>query len=288
MTGKRRNRTDLDQVIPSQVPDDPVTRRMKQNIYDNPTFFQAYCKLRENDSGLNGLVEEPAIGTVLPDLRGLKVLDLGSGFGDFCRFARAQGASMVRGVEISRKMIEAALGRTRDPRIEYVNCAMEDLAVEPWAYDLVVSRLALHYVRDYEAVLRTVHGDLRDRGQFVFSVEHPVCTALCAGWYEDDHGGQVFWPVDNYSAEGERRQKWFVDGVIKYHRTIATYVNGLLQCGFALTRLLEPHAVPESLEGRPDLQGTLRRPAVMIIAATKLPVVEPTPASAPRGADARQ
>jgi SAM-dependent methyltransferase len=148
---------------------------------------------------------------------------------------------------------------------------MEDLAVEPWAYDLVVSRLALHYVRDYEAVLRTVHGDLRDRGQFIFSVEHPVCTALCAGWYEDDHGGQVFWPVDNYSAEGERRQKWFVDGVIKYHRTIATYVNGLLQCGFALTRLLEPHAVPESLEGRPDLQGTLRRPAVLIIAATKLP-----------------
>jgi hypothetical protein len=83
LTGKLRNRTDLDQVIPSQVPDDPVTRRMKQNIYDNPTFFQAYCKLRENDSGLNGLVEEPAIGTVLPDLRGLKVLDLGSGFGDF-------------------------------------------------------------------------------------------------------------------------------------------------------------------------------------------------------------
>jgi SAM-dependent methyltransferase len=257
---------------------------MKQNIYDDPTFFEAYRKLRESESGLNGAVEEPAFLGVLADLCGKSVLDLGSGFGDFCRFACAHGASRVRGVEISRKMVEAARGRTRDPRIEYVNCAMEDFAVEPGSYDLVVSRMAVHYVQNYPAVLRAVHAGIGEGGSFVFSVEHPICTALCSGWYENQQGEPVLWPVDNYSAEGERRQKWFVDGVIKYHRIVETYVNGLLDCGFAVTRLLEPHAAPESLERRPDLQGTLRRPAVLIIAAMRPPAVAPMPASLPRAA----
>jgi hypothetical protein len=46
--------------------------------------------------------------------------------------------------------------------------------------------------------------------------------------------------VDNYRPEGERRTKWFIDGVVKYHRTIETYVNGLIATGFTLRRLLEP------------------------------------------------
>ena len=48
---------------------------MKQNIYDSPQFFEGYRKLRDNDTGLNGAVEEPAILTVLPPLKGTRILD---------------------------------------------------------------------------------------------------------------------------------------------------------------------------------------------------------------------
>lgn len=244
---------------------------MKQNVYDDPRFFEAYRRLRERDSGLNGAVEEPAFLSVLPDLQGFDVLDLGSGFGDFCRHARERGAASVRGVEISRRMLETAKSRTNDPQIEYIHRAIEDYAMPALAYDIVVSRLALHYVKDYKPVVHSVHAGLRAGGVFIFSVEHPICTALCEGWYENDDGAKIVWPVDNYSAEGERKRNWFIDDVIKYHRTVETYVNTLLDSGFAMTRLLEPRVGPEQLKKRPELTDTLRRPSFLIIAAVKLP-----------------
>ncbi|MEJ2631251.1 MAG: class I SAM-dependent methyltransferase [Acidihalobacter sp.] len=242
---------------------------MKQNVYDDPEFFAGYKALRDNDSGLNGTLEEPAVLGLLPDLEGSSVLDLGSGFGDFCRLARSRGAASVCGVEISRRMLETARERTDDAGIEYVHAAIEDFDIPPSSYDLVVSRMALHYVRDYAAIVRTVNAGLRPGGRFVFSVEHPICTALCRSWHEDAQGDALFWPVDDYGREDERLQRWFVDGVVKYHRTVQTYVNALLDAGLILTRLLEPQAEPEWIERRPDLQTTVRRPPILVIAADK-------------------
>jgi hypothetical protein len=50
-----------------------------QNIYDDPDFFAGYRDLRTNDSGLNGVLEMPALHALLPDLAGAHVLALGSG-----------------------------------------------------------------------------------------------------------------------------------------------------------------------------------------------------------------
>jgi hypothetical protein len=65
-------------------------------------------------------------------------------------------------------------------------------------------------------------------------VEHPICTALLRGWVTDDRGRRLHWPVDRYREEGIRKSRWFVDGVIKYHRMLETYVNTLIDSGFAL------------------------------------------------------
>lgn len=244
---------------------------MKQNIYDNPAFFGGYRKLRDNDSGLNGAVENPAFFKVLPDLLGRRVLDLGCGFGEFCRFARAQGASFVQGIDISQKMLQEAKNRTIDPEILYLNTAIEDFKIESNSYDVVVSRMALHYVRDYAPLVRLVHRGLRDHGDFVFSVEHPVCTAVCSDWVKDGNGNRLFWPVDCYGTEGSRQQHWFVDGVLKYHRSVQSYVNTLLDAGFRLTRLLEPQADAETVQKRPELEATVRRPAILVVATRKPP-----------------
>jgi SAM-dependent methyltransferase len=244
---------------------------MKQNIYDDPVFFEGYRQLRQSEAGLNAAIEEPAVLSLLPDLTGMTILDLGSGFGDFCRLARAKGAAVVVGVEISARMLAEAKKRTSDFGITYLQTAIEDYAIEEGAYDLVVSRLALHYVKDYRAVVGAVHRGLCGGGSFIFSVEHPICTALGRGWHEDEAGRQLFWPVDDYQKEGERKQHWFVDGVVKYHRTVATYVNSLLRTGFLLTGLLEPRA-REDAGDRPDLTAAARRPPLLVIGASK-----PTP-----------
>ena len=71
---------------------------MKQNIYDNPDFFNGYMDLRSNESGFNVAIEEPALRSLLPSLEGLHILDLGCGIGKFAAFCLEQGAVMCWGV----------------------------------------------------------------------------------------------------------------------------------------------------------------------------------------------
>ncbi|MBV9471246.1 MAG: SAM-dependent methyltransferase, partial [Abitibacteriaceae bacterium] len=58
---------------------------MKQNIYDNPSFFNGYQAMRDNQTGLHQFVEQPAILSLLPDVTGATALDLGCGAGGLCR-----------------------------------------------------------------------------------------------------------------------------------------------------------------------------------------------------------
>ncbi len=41
---------------------------MKQNVYDDPVFFAGYNVLRERKAGLNEVLEQPAMQSLLPDV----------------------------------------------------------------------------------------------------------------------------------------------------------------------------------------------------------------------------
>ncbi|XHR29117.1 MAG: class I SAM-dependent methyltransferase [Chthoniobacteraceae bacterium] len=240
-----------------------------QNVYDNPDFFAGYKELRRVESGLNSALEIPALLRMLPSsLAGLRILDLGCGFGDFARLARSRGAGKVTAVDVSLRMLEEARRRTADPEIQYVEASIEDFDATPGSFDLVVSSLAFHYVCDYPTAIGRIYRLLAPGGRLVFSVEHPICTALPEQqWCRSSEGVPLHWPVDCYRDEGLRRTKWFVDNVVKYHRTVETYVNGLIAAGFVLDRLEEPEPTPESIAARPDLAMHRRRPPFLLLAA---------------------
>lgn len=239
-----------------------------QNIYDKEAFFHGYRRLRETGMGLNDVLEQPALLGMLPKrLDGLRVLDLGCGFGIFARRARELGAASVLGIDVSERMLAEARKSTQDRTITYLRIAIEHVAQCAGPFDLVVSSLALHYVADYVVALRDVAGLLRNGGLIAFSVEHPIMTAIpeqC--WQRDADGNRSHWPVDNYSEEGPRHTHWFVDGVVKYHRTVASYVSGLLAAGFTLTAISEPAPSEEALASRADLKDHQRRPPFLVLA----------------------
>lgn len=248
-----------------------------QNIYDDPLFFEGYEALRRTGGGLNDVLEQPALRSMLPRLlEGLRILDLGCGFGDFARKARQQGARVVVGVDVSLRMLQRAIGLTDDPAIEYRHSSIEQLEPDDEPFDVAVSSLALHYVEDYDGALRRIACLLKKGGRLVFSVEHPMCTALPQQqWVRDDAGKPLHWPVDDYHAEGRRETKWFIDSVIKYHRTVESYVNGLLRAGFALNSLREPEPEPARISVVPDLDLHRRRPPFLLLAADRQAVPAP-------------
>lgn len=246
---------------------------MKQNIYDNPAFFEGYSKLRRHESGLNAALEWPALHSMLPALGGLHVLDLGCGFGKWSRLMREQDAAAVIGIDISTRMLERARAENAVEGVTYINCPIEDAAFDPESFDLVTSSLALHYVERFDRVCVNVARWLKPGGAFVFSVEHPIITANPAnleGWCLDAAGARRHWAVDHYRDEGLRNTRWFIDGVIKYHRTMETYLNTLIDSGLAIARVLEPEGTAEFVRLQPDLAEERRRPPFLLIAARRV------------------
>ena len=61
---------------------------MKQNIYDDPQFFEGYSKMRRHETGLNAAIDQPAMRSVLPPLAGKEDWEV------TCDLARALGYPM--------------------------------------------------------------------------------------------------------------------------------------------------------------------------------------------------
>jgi SAM-dependent methyltransferase len=244
---------------------------MKQNKYDAPEFFDIYSKMPRSAGGLAQAEEWPLLRALLPDLEHKNFLDLGCGYGWHCRYAAEQKAARVVGVDISQKMLARARELTPPiAPIEYRCCAIEDIDFPENEFDVVFSSLALHYVRDYNEVCRKVHRCLRLGGSFVLSVEHPIFTALPAqDWHYGPDGTPLHWPVDNYQSEGIRHTQWLAEDVVKYHRTLETYINSLIQTGFRLSSVLEPKPSDETLARRPELKDECRRPIFLLIATVR-------------------
>ena len=242
---------------------------MKQNIYDDPKFLAGYRTLPRVAEGLNAAPEFGAFRSMLPELKNLRVLDLGCGYGLLCDYMRQHGAASVVGVDLSTKMLEVARREHADSQISYINRAIEDAEFEAGSFDLVTSSLALHYVERYDQVCANVARWLVPGGTFAFSVEHPIVTADQTGWCKDERGQNRHWAVDNYRAEGRRDTHWFVDGVIKYHRTLETLLNTLVDCGFTIFRVLEPDAPAEFVRERPELAEEACRPLFLLVGARR-------------------
>jgi SAM-dependent methyltransferase len=242
---------------------------MTQNIYDDPEFFAGYNRLGRSVEGLDGAAEWPALRALLPDLRGLRVVDLGCGFGWFCRWARTEGATRVLGIDVSEKMLARAAGVTTDIAIAYVRADMERLCLAPASFDLAYSSLALHYVTKLPGLLATVHGALVPGGRLVFSVEHPIFTAPTRPHWSVGADGRKTWPVDAYLVEGPRTTDWLKEGVVKQHRTLATYLNLLIQSGFAIAAVEEWGPTNAQIAARPALADERERPPFLLVAARR-------------------
>lgn len=243
----------------------------KQNIYDNETFFEGYKRIRENEANANNLFEIPALFSLLPDLQGKKIIDLGCGFGEHCVQYVRDGAAKVVGIDISEKMLEVAKKENSNPNLTYINMPMENISEIDETFDVAISSLALHYIEDFDTLAKDVYDRLEANGVFVFSQENPINTCFSGGdrWTRDDNGRKLHVNLANYSVEGERESRWFVDGVKKYHRTFSTIVNTLIEAGFTIEKMIEPAPTPELLEKYPDYEDLYHKPDFLLIKARK-------------------
>lgn len=240
-----------------------------QNIYDDPDFLAGYVTLDRQVQGLAGAAEWPVLRSLLPEVAGRRIVDLGCGFGWFSRWAAHEGAAAVLGIDVSTRMLERARSETTSPTVEYRRMDLDLLDLAPDSADVVFSSLTLHYVRDLDRLLSMVAQSTAHGGSIVLSVEHPIFSAPTTQDFETNRHGDRIWPLDNYLVEGERVRSWFVDGVVKEHRTVATYVQAVIDAGFVLDRIVEWGPTAEDVQARPELADDRHRPWFLLLRAKR-------------------
>lgn len=242
---------------------------MAQNVYDDPDFFTGYSQLRRQTHGLDGAPEWPVLRDLLPRLAGQRVIDLGCGFGWATRWMREQGAASVLGLDLSQNMIAQAKATTTDSAIAYYFTDLDKLNLPTAAFDLAFSSLAFHYVADFARLAGMIYRALAPGGHLVFSIEHPVYMAATHPHWIADEDGRKTWPVNRYSIEGERRTEWFVKDVLKYHRTLGTTLNALIDTGFQIRRVVEFAPTAEQIAQMPELAEEQERPMMLLVSAQR-------------------
>ncbi len=178
------------------------------------------------------------------DVRGQVVADLACGQGLAARALAESGAAEVVGIDSSETMLDLARSHAGPPVLRYTLDDAQSLAtLGDESLDGVVCQLALMDIPDLAAALRSVRRVLRPGGWFVFVVGHPCVLTPdgetlanaqgTIGRWSSDYFTERFWRSSN--PQGVRRAG-------NHHRTLSTYLNGLIAAGFVLERVAEPRA----------------------------------------------
>jgi SAM-dependent methyltransferase len=237
-------------------------------FYDDDAIFNTYMARRSRLDNPNDTLEKPIILALVGDLIDQRILDLGCGDAAFGREALSKGCRTYLGIDGSHNMIAAAQQGLAGTIGQVVQATVENWDYPAESFDLVVSRLVLHYIEDVDAVFKQVHHALIGGGRFVFSVEHPVITSCDRAW--QGNGPRQDWIVDNYFNTGRRVTSWMGGQVVKYHRTVENYFVGLQRAGFVVESVREAEPEREWFEHDDTYQRRQRIPLFLIMAGRKI------------------
>lgn len=237
------------------------------SVYDQENFFSNYMKRRDRKDSPNNAIESPIIYELLGDFQNKRILDLGCGDASFGKELLNQGAAFYTGVEGSQQMVECAELQLANENGTIHHETMESYTYPTEKFDIVTSRFAIHYVSDVHLLFQNVHKTLKDHGKFVFSVQHPLTTSSFISKQTGDKRGN--WIVDDYFLEGERKEPWIEQIVVKYHRTTEHYFKALAQSGFSVVDLREGTPKRELFTNDEEFERRLRIPVVLAFSCTK-------------------
>lgn len=227
------------------------------------------------------LVNTPAFMDLLPEVEGLRTLDLGCGEGHNTRLVADRGASVVA-LDVTEPFIRAAAGADGGRGLDYL---LGDGAALPFAsasFDLVTAFMSLMDVADPEAVLAEVARVLRPGGVLQLSVTHPATATPIRDWIDDDEGRHVALATGGYFDEGPMAETWTFGSAppevrarhrpfeITYaRRTVSGWLTALLSAGFELRAVVEPHADEATAEAHPEVADTRITPFCLLVQAAR-------------------
>lgn len=212
----------------------------------------------------------PHTFSLLGEVAGKKVLDVGCGEGLYTRMLAAKGAS-VTGIDGSTSLIEIAKRRAEkeDLDIAYqVTNASSLSGIGDENFDIVLAAMSLMDVEDYDGAAREIHRVLRSGGDFLMSITHPCFSGRSSRWRKNADGAADHFSVDNYCAV-ETWEDFITDKfalpVLFRHMPLGDFISPLLRLGFKLALFDEPAPAPEQIRQSERLKRLNRIPLFLFM-----------------------
>lgn len=185
----------------------------------------------------NAVYDRPAMLRLAGDPEGKQVLELGCAAGGLTAELTKRGAAVL-GLDREQRLIDIARQRMEGPAEFRVADLEQPLdMVDTASIDCVVASLVLHYLENWQPLLRELHRVLRPGGAFVFSVHHPI-----TGWARSDR--------TDYHRTELIEEQWDWDGIQvtaqMYRRPLSAIFGALREARFAIDIVDEPLPVPHA------------------------------------------
>ena len=179
----------------------------------------------------NALLERPSTLSLLDDVKGLKVLDLGCGPGEYAQWFLEQSVAELTCTDLSEEMVSLVTERFGSK----LNAYAQDLAIGlpnelDQSMDVIVCPLVLHYIEDLTPVFKEVQRVLKPGGYMVFSTHHPFADFECS-------------INGNYFSREFIQEEWNTIGdpvqVSFYRRSLTEICNAIAASGLVISRITE-------------------------------------------------
>lgn len=200
------------------------------------------------DNIYNAKFERPSLLSLVPELSGKTVLDMGCGSGEYAEILASQ-CEHLTAVDRSPEMVAI----TRERLGNRIHCYVQDLdnglpREADSSFDIVLCPLTLHYLQHWKPILNEVHRVLKVDGLFLFSTHHPTVD------FESSPSGDYFQiePIE---------EEWHTIGrpilVSFYRRPLSAIFEALEVSGFAVSRFTEGKPAPELEQTHPEMHRKL-------------------------------
>lgn len=234
------------------------------NNYDE--IYSLYIGHVEKPSSWNNVYERPNLTALLPkELKDLDVLDVGCGAGYYTAYALEKGAR-VTALDQSAAMLEHTrkICPAKKPVTIQADLSEGLPMVADASQDLIIASLVLHYIADWQTILKEFHRVMRFGAMVVISTHHPL------GDYFTLEKEDYF---DSKQVTDHWGDKDYEFPVTYFTRTLEELLNPILDSQLSLTSIHEPQPNEDCRLHNPRAYKMLStRPAFLFLTLGKFPI----------------
>jgi ubiquinone/menaquinone biosynthesis C-methylase UbiE len=211
----------------------------------------------------------PAFLEMLPDLGGLRGIDIGCGEGHNTRLIAGRCARLAA-VDIADAFVRYAAKEEREEPlgIDYCVASAVEMPFPDCSFDFATAVMSLMDVPETDRALSEAFRIVKPGGFLQFSITHPcfdtphrknlrndqgLTYAIEVGDYFHNLNGEIIeWLFGAAPEELKRTLPRFQ--APRFTRTLSQWMNMVVETGFAIERVEEPRPSDQTVEECPDVQ----------------------------------